>query len=409
MKLSISLCKQHLGRMFKSKWRVQSQRQVIDVGIPSLVQEQNVPILNALDVVKEIKSEVIDINSLPEPLCEPPRLRKNENHPDWKENCVLLINRNTRLIEGEKHILHLTKTISYSGLPLNVKNLLPIALEMTDNDLVQRSIMEALVWDATQVKLPKRINKENPGLDFPREYGIPHTRKVTHLLYNLVYLCQLFYAKKNGLWTRTKITDAFSKVFLEKEGKVLLFRMPSDVLTSTSRPLSPFATKEQVESTKDQAVPDIFPLHFSLDLQEHHIYTSEEIYPLAPSCLNCHFHTLHITHNMVRYWHQPQKLARAVAVCFTFAAAQARQKFGPTVKELTSPVCVQCAYLDGPVWGFLGYQLNTLNINSPEGIKNQVWIDGPYNLYESCDQASGIQGYNSETFSKFLSLHLNET
>lgn len=73
-------------------------------------------------------------------------------------------------------------------------------------------------------------------------------------------------------------------------------------------------------------------------------------------------------------------------------------------------------FMDPQSANFLAYQLNTLEMDNNEGIKNQAWIDKPDNLYSKvCDVNEillttynpSVTDYNPTIFSKMLALHMN--
>lgn len=71
----------------------------------------------------------------------------------------------------------LTKTIRYEGLPLVLEG----GISSLSEDLSEQSreaILQAHLWDCTQIKLPKKLDITKPHWSFPREYGVPIRRKV---------------------------------------------------------------------------------------------------------------------------------------------------------------------------------------------------------------------------------------
>lgn len=69
------------------------------------------------------------------------------------------------------------------------------------------------------------------------------------------------------------------------------------------------------------------------------------------------------------------------------------------------PIAVQCTYSDINSFGFLAYQLNTLDYENDGGIKNQVWVDGPYELFSECNHDKGLEGYSDQAFQRFLAFY----
>ncbi|CAB1456731.1 unnamed protein product [Pleuronectes platessa] len=106
---------------------------------------------------------------------------------------------------------------------------------------------------------------------------------------------------------------------------------------------------------------------------------------------------------------------------FTFgnALAQAHKLYGTEPQHvLHCPITVQAVGTNGRIFQFLVFQLNTTDLSGNDGIKNQVWLDEDVDLYgfakvrplikkKQVKVPSGLAGYNSETFRKFLALYLH--
>ena len=74
---------------------------------------------------------------------------------------------------GEKQACILTKTQQFEGMPTSVEELVGKEEIPDQDDLIQRAILHAHVWDTTSVKLPKRFNKVLQGWKFKTEFGTP--------------------------------------------------------------------------------------------------------------------------------------------------------------------------------------------------------------------------------------------
>lgn len=95
---------------------------------------------------------------------------------------------------------------------------------------------------------------------------------------------------------------------------------------------------------------------------------------------------------------------------FTAAAANARQKYGPDVKHLPEPIIVQCIESNGKNFHFSVFQLNTLDINKIEGIRNFWWSSPTLQLYEKACYEVGkpiLTGYNPEVVKKLIAFYKN--
>lgn len=107
---------------------------------------------------------------------------------------------------------------------------------------------------------------------------------------------------------------------------------------------------------------------------------------------------------------ESQILARSLAHCFTAAASYAKQRFGDDVKDLPKPVTVQCVQCDGQQFHFSVYQLNTLNLDGTDGLKNFWWSEPRMSIYEKSGYENGtpiITGYNPDVFKRLLAFYRN--
>ena len=148
-------------------------------------------------------------------------------------------------------------------------------------------------------------------------------------------------------------------------------------------------------------------------------------------------HTIFVQHNSPTEWSFPQKQATALVHCHATLAALAKEiiqrtpyykpsfgyvcvfwtiqhfflSFQANVGVLPRPLSIQCVLADrGRHFSFYAYQLNTLDLSTKTGIKNQAWIDTeattsideaeqvirtekPYTLFSLADQMEGLMGY----------------
>ena len=72
----------------------------------------------------------------------------------------------------------LTKTIPYKGLPTEISSLIDHEKLPNQDELVKLNILQALVWDAAQDKLPKLFDPKKPMWVFKRKFGILTEKKV---------------------------------------------------------------------------------------------------------------------------------------------------------------------------------------------------------------------------------------
>lgn len=81
------------------------------------------------------------------------------------------------------------------------------------------------------------------------------------------------------------------------------------------------------------------------------------------------------------------------------------------VEILPQPITVQCIQTDGRLFDFSVFQLNTLNINGNEGIKNIWYQTEQMPLYNICTYEKGVpvlEEYNPEIIKYLLTFYKNQ-
>ncbi|XP_053984202.1 39S ribosomal protein L37, mitochondrial [Hylaeus volcanicus] len=403
MKLTQVLCKQNLGRMARFIWQVQRNRPIQLTRAEQILASMGFSVQDALEVVKPPKPcSEFDLPPIPP-------------NPDFKEEICLTYKDTNLLQEGESQACLLTKTVKVDDeIPEKVKALITDIPEHVDN-LVKRITYTSSIFDPQQVKLPKLKDPNRPSWVFPRRYGITSTRKMHNLSRKFLLLCESLCDPRIAQ-NRSMVFDEVLSTCIEKESDLLQFSLKMDLIMTSLMPLSPIADAN-VDNGLD--LPDIYPLHHTIGLTKSNIYKIEDEYPInMSSALMNSVHTIFInydpetTKNLTELpTTQTQIYARSLIESFTAAAVYARKKFGANVKELPEPVVVQCVQSDGQHFHFSVYQLNTLNIDGMEGIRNFWWSAPTIKLYETAQYEDGIpcvEGYNNEVFKRFLAFYKNE-
>lgn len=81
------------------------------------------------------------------------------------------------------------------------------------------------------------------------------------------------------------------------------------------------------------------------------------------------------------------------------------------VKQLPEPITVQSVQVDGSIFFFGVFQLNTLDLDGTDGLKN-VWFSVPQKkLYEHCDYEVArprLVDYNSDVLRYALGFYKNQ-
>ncbi|XP_031846249.1 mitochondrial ribosomal protein L37 [Nomia melanderi] len=401
MKFTQVLYKQHLGRAIRLLWQLQRERNIIITKAEETLTSMSVEIQDATEVAKLPKIfQKLDLPPLP---CA---------DPNWKEKSCLIFNEHNLLQEGIPQACLLTKTLKIDDeLPIRIIDLVTNVPEHVDN-LVKRIVNTSTIYDAYQKTLPKLKDPNRPSWVFPRQYGITSTRKMHNITYKFLQLCESL-CGFNIVQNRSVIRDSPLSICIDNGPDLLKFSFSMDLITSLL-PLAPIA---DVNTNKDQDMPNIYPLHYTIGLTETNSYDTVDICPFTTNSKIRNIHTIFVNHDPERVKNitelpvmEHQIHARSLLASFTAATVYARQRFGLDIKELAEPVVIQCIQSDGQHFHFSVYQLNTLDINGMQGIKNFWWTAPTLKLYENAGYKDGkpcCEGYNNEVFKRFVAFYKN--
>ncbi|XP_072429841.1 large ribosomal subunit protein mL37 [Chiloscyllium punctatum] len=329
---------------------------------------------------------------------------KYEEMQLYKEKPCFTFHQRTKMLEGVKQALWLTKSKLIEGLP---KQILRIAADSANyiedqDERVKAAISHARFWSTTEIR-PKR------------------NRFCPVLLQNLLHLCRTLQPRFPALGNRTLAENYRVTAMWERESDLFRISGLNGILLSSKQPLPTGAGKEEILSTKSYVLPTFYPISPNIDLQQTNIYQIHNDTGFRDGYPFPHAHTLYFTEcsaHTARF--KPEPL-RAKMIMFTFANAFARAKllYGEEPKVLDNPITVQCIATNGRMFQFLVLQLNTTDLQSSnDGVKNLIWLDQDQLLYDyaKClpvirkkmiQVPAGLSGYCPETFSKFLAMYLH--
>ncbi|XP_074653079.1 large ribosomal subunit protein mL37-like [Tubulanus polymorphus] len=420
MRLTQTLYRTSMRYMIKRAWKFRGVPAMPNVVQHKFLREEGIEVENTMAEKEPLKWNP--------PVPDDPSIRwffpkKKEDAKNWQENPLHVFNSGTKLTEALDQIRVLTKSQIIDGIPKNIESLMDAESMPDENLLVQRLIMQAHVWDTTYEQLPRRFNPRVPRWHFKSEKGIPFDKIPKLLLRNLVQLCSsLSHKYPEILMDRTLTRDHYTNSLLTMAGKPVMVNETLPFLLSSSKDLPIFADQETVDATVNVNLPDLDPLSPLLDVLKTHTYDPIEStgWKLA-SALNIP-HTLFTTYTdymtqekwlSTDFWTSEQHVAQAVMFAFGRAVARAKAKYGANVTNLPEPVTVQGIKTDGEKFHFVCFQLNTLNINSNDGIKNLVWIDKDNYLFHKILPRRAMlrntiyEDFDPSVFRKFLAFFLN--
>ncbi|XP_026470829.1 39S ribosomal protein L37, mitochondrial-like [Ctenocephalides felis] len=391
MRLITVLRAQHLDRMFKKHWVIQGRRKIIETGAEAALTAKGIPVIDASEAIKEKRQiEKIDvIGIIPKPIAF------DETHPNYHERKCHFFRDHNVLLEGVKQSLVVTKSIQLkeNSLPEHLENEISnTEVPNRVHDLVKRAIFSANVFDTEQEKLPKVTDPLRPAFNFPRRLGISDHRRNFILSSKLLRICEM---SSNIFSERNVLKNAYFSLCLEKDSDLIQFEINAENFVITDKPLKPVVN--DVAKTEAIELYNMFPIKSTITMPQENIYELNDVYPLtqvakmdAPHTILLNFTPTYV-HNL---YETPvttdQTLGRSMIKSFTIAAAYAKKKYGDAVEILPQPITVQCIQTDGRLFDFSVFQLNTLNINGNEGIKNIWYQTEQMPLYNICTYEKGV-------------------
>lgn len=409
MKITQVLYKQHIGRQMKKLWYVKRERQINnDKTDKYLSRKYGIEVKDALEVSAPkqtfTKTKIEGLR---------PKLLFEKTHPDWKAQTCLIFQNHNVLQEGFCQAQILTNTVC---LPDGSSNYIQGSLPELPNyidDVVNRIIYSSYIFDAHQDMLPKMKDPKRPAWVFPRIYGLSDCRKMRSLSRKILQLCESLsgpdIAKK-----RCILYDGITKLNLEKDSDLLQFTLSSDVMIMSASPLKPL---ESSDCNMEINLPNIYPLHHTISLDQTNIYKTGDIYPVSATTPWKNVHTIFVHYDPVEVKNltelsvtESQILGRTLIKAYTMAAFCARQKFGSFVKKLPEPVTLQCIQSDGKNYHFFIFQLNSLDANDVS-VKNFWYALPPLTLYKTAEYSNAkpiVMGYNPKVFRRILAFYRND-
>lgn len=334
--------------------------------------------------------------------------------PNYHEEQIYMYNHNVRFIEAKKQASILTKSQIFEGMPKMVSDLID-KVEVPDEDkIIQRYIMQSQKWDPTMVRLPKRTDKRKPRWNFQAQYGIPVEKSANILLKNLLRLCQTnIFQKVPGAYNQRQIIfDPYIQVNYHRHDKHIQINGQNEILVTGTDSLKPYANEDLIAQSVQEELPDMYPLLPIIDLVKEHIYTLDNYPGWKTGFPYSNVHTIFNVHT--GNWKVEELHGKSLMYCLAYALAHAKNKFGEN--KLPKPVCVQCVNASETTFNFTFFQLNTLDFENDDGIKNFAWFDGNNHLYKKHlsqpwktgieNKSSQLNDFNETAFKKLLAVML---
>jgi len=272
MRLTLPRTRTSIVWLLKNEWARKGVYWDPKPKIPKIYQEKGVKIVDALEEFG--RRERVEWTP-PDP--EDPRYKEAppqyQQSRDYHETPARVFGLRTKLMEGAPQAQILTNTQILEGVPAGVKSLLGKVSVPSQDELCQRYILQANRWDATKIKLPKRVNVHRQAWHFKAETGIPKHRICSTMVRNLTRLCQMAATRNPGLQNaRGVFPDYFmsSEIFYN-DTKIRVQGSLEAAITSRD-PVPPFADDSLVNASVNYKLPDMFPLEPTLQINPIHVY-----------------------------------------------------------------------------------------------------------------------------------------
>lgn len=338
--------------------------------------------------------------------------------PDYHEEILYQLSNSIKLSEGIKQAGLLTKTQTFDGLPDQIQALIGKTTIKNQDLLVQRAIYQSQVWDPTNERLPKHFDVENLKHKFRRFYGIPNGRSATILMNNLIRLARSLGGQYPSMVSeRQYIFKPTVETVYRYKGLQVRVSGEYECLMLGKRPLQPFGNKDLIDNSVHQKLYDMYPILPTIDLVPYNRYTIREHTALKNTATVPARYPLTMFRTMNLFWKPEYKQAYNLLLCFAVAAQEARRIYGPDVKTLPKPITIKNINMDWTTLNFLCFQLNTLDTDSDDGVKNFAWCDTDNKMFvknypkpwreEKKWQSIHYEDYSPEVFEKFLAVFLH--
>jgi len=236
------------------------------------------------------------------------------------------------------------------------------------------------------------------------------------LFHSLDMLCD----QHEGLIERYHMEDAQLRQFFLRGDDLIRLYSPLNYIVTQPEPPPPAAGPEEVAATEEERVADVSPLYPWSRFRPDNVYRLENNFPILAG--GDHHggggHSApHAVLGTYSYstrdpkWADETYRAKGLTFAAMLAMGQARLLYGDDVfgRVLPRPITVGMNVLDGQKMFLCLFQLNTLDLDGDEGVKNILWHEDPTPLYEVCDNVLArptMEGYNGDLYEKLAALYL---
>ena len=378
---------------WNNAWYLNQERKVFDIGQKAAAEARGIPVYKPEELFSPLHTFP------PNPRFQTVETAqvagsRDESHPLWQPVAAHCYGDRTWLPKNcqLQFAAAITNSLTVAALP---DRLNPVRMSTSSQSVARlaTAVKNANIGDATQKLLPKNYRqpyigwhpveskmrprnlydhtKASWGRSFPREYGVPNTRKVTAL-------CRALVAESG------KLGGAGLELSVEPEKHRQLVERPGGrrVRLSLTIPLTAYSATPLTAHAGPAELPELQVDHWDLTdpvdpvvtLHPTHIYQTEPAHPVRSSAHSQpHAHTVFsfYTSHISPEWKSGAERARTLMAAFTVALGQARLRWPGETSDLPEPVTLNTVSTDGRTFSLGCFQLNSLDLSS--ATRNVFW------------------------------------
>lgn len=153
------------------------------------------------------------------------------------------------------------------------------------DELIQAYIRQAMAYDATKEKLPRKKTPMKQNRAFRVEYSIPRPRQMAILLENILNLCESLGGRYPELFKRHLYRDTPFHTTYERHGELIHLTKKNEYLLTSPKPLAPIVKRvdpialSSGESTDERLTAHDPNGHYLVKAKDYHFLNMYPVYP----------------------------------------------------------------------------------------------------------------------------------
>ena len=318
---------------------------------------------------------------------------------------------NVLTTEADKQMFLWTKSVQLKRPPSDFISLMQVVDLEPMKNIMHNTILVSRVYEKREVK---RKSKRQPK-DLTQG---THENFPVSLLQNQFKNVMGFAKTYPQLRNLNPTSESSVSVTWDVQGEVLSVHGRPGTFINSKKPTSAFYSPEDVQKTVNKPGVSLGPIPIFTDLIKYLVKGKACTGLLPDVSIYPNFHTLVVSDNgeykppPSKGWPEIQLIQKGLVFTFGRLLAQAVNKHGDEIRGcvLPEPECAQCIVTDGNRFSFIWFQLNTLDMGKPDGVKNMVCIERPGETFakvvETVKHRHRLVDYNQDILRMYLSMLL---